>query len=180
MKKCIIAAVADNGAIGVRGGMPWHISEDLKYFKRVTMGCPVIMGRTTFESLGKPLPGRLNIVLSRSRGDFPEGVVCVQSVEEAFRAAEKALAEMRSAGSDDEVTAEERCFIIGGAKVYAQLLDCADRLYLTRVHAAVGDADAFFPEIDTDVWREESCSETFTDPKSGIRFEFVVYSRTAE
>ena len=166
MRKCIIAAVADNGAIGVRGGMPWHISEDLKYFKRVTMGCPVIMGRTTFESLGKPLPGRLNIVLSRSRGDFPEGVVCVQSAEEALREAGR--------------TGAEQCFIIGGAKVYAQLLDCADRLYLTRVHTVVGDADAFFPEIDTDVWREESCSETFTDPKSGISFEFVVYSRTAE
>lgn len=166
MRKCIIAAVADNGAIGVRGGMPWHINEDLKYFKRVTMGCPVIMGRTTFESLGKPLPGRLNIVLSRSRGDFPEGVVCVQSAEEAFREAGR--------------TGAEQCFIIGGAKVYAQLLDCADMLYLTRVHTMVGDADAFFPEIDTDVWREESCSETFTDPKSGISFEFVVYSRTAE
>ena len=166
MRKCIIAAVADNGAIGVRGGMPWHISEDLKYFKRVTMGCPVIMGRTTFESLGKPLPGRLNIVLSRSCGDFPEGVVCVQSAEEAFREADR--------------TGAEQCFIIGGAKVYAQLLDCADMLYLTRVHTMVGDADAFFPGIDTDVWREESCSETFTDPKSGIRFEFVVYSRTAE
>ena len=166
MRKCIIAAVADNGAIGVRGGMPWHISEDLKYFKRVTMGCPVIMGRTTFESLGKPLPGRLNIVLSRSRGDFPEGVVCVQSAEEAFREAGR--------------TGVEQCFIIGGAKVYAQLLDCADMLYLTRVHTMVGDADAFFPRIDTDVWREESCSETFTDPKSGISFEFVVYSRTAE
>ena len=176
----MIAAVADDRAIGVRGAMPWHISEDLRYFRRVTMGCPVIMGRTTFESLGRPLPGRLNIVLSRSRSEFPEGVVCVRSAEEAFREAEKALAEIRSAGPDGEGPAEERCFIIGGSRVYAQLIDSADRLYITRVHTTVGDADAFFPEIDTDVWREESCSETFTDPKSGISFEFVVYSRTAE
>lgn len=173
----MIAAVADDRAIGVRGGMPWHIGEDLKYFKRTTMGCPVIMGRTTFESLGKPLPGRLNIVLSRRRGDFPDGVVCVQSAAEAFSVAEKALAETGDSGRADEATAGKRCFIIGGAGVYGQLIDSADRLYITRVHTTVGDADAFFPEIDTDVWREESCSGTCTDPKSGIRFEFAVYVR---
>ena len=173
----MIAAVADDLAIGVRGGMPWHISEDLRYFKRVTMGCPVIMGRTTFESLGRPLPGRLNIVLSRSRSEFPEGVLCVRSAEEAFREAEKALAEMRSAGPDGEVPAEERCFIIGGARVYAQLIDSADRLYITRVHTAVGDADAFFPAVDSALWREESRSEMLTDGASGIRFEFMVYVR---
>ena len=173
----MIAAVADDRAIGVRGAMPWHISEDLRYFRRVTMGCPVIMGRTTFESLGRPLPGRLNIVLSRSRSEFPEGVVCVRSAEEAFREAEKALAEMRSAGSGGEVPAEERCFIIGGARVYAQLIDSADRLYITRVHTDVGDADAFFPAVDSALWREESRSEMLTDGASGIRFEFMVYVR---
>lgn len=163
MEKCIIVAVADNGAIGVRGDMPWHISEDLKYFKRTTMGCPVIMGRTTFESLGRPLPGRKNIVLSRSDRTLPEGVVCVHSAGEAFREAGE--------------TSAERCFIIGGANVYAQLLDSADRLYLTRVHTVVEDADAFFPAVDAGAWREESRSETFTDPESGIGFEFVVYCR---
>ena len=159
----MIAAVADDRAIGVRGAMPWHISEDLRYFRRVTMGCPVIMGRTTFESLGRPLPGRLNIVLSRSR--------------RAFREAEKALAEMRSAGPGGEVPTEERCFIIGGARVYAQLIDSADRLYITRVHTDVGDADAFFPAVDSALWREESRSEMLTDGASGIRFEFMVYVR---
>lgn len=163
MEKCIIVAVADNGAIGVRGDMPWHISEDLKYFKRTTMGCPVIMGRTTFESLGRPLPGRKNIVLSRSGRTFPEGVVCVHSAQEAFREAEE--------------TSAGRCFIIGGANVYAQLLDCADRLYLTRVHTVVEDADAFFPAVDAGTWREESRSETFTDAGSGMDFEFIVYCR---
>lgn len=160
---CMIAAVADNGAIGVHGTMPWHIGEDLKYFKRVTMGCPVIMGRATYESLGRPLPGRINIVLSRSRTDFPESVVCVNSADEALRVAER--------------TAAEKCFVIGGGKVYSELLNRADKLYLTRVHTDVEDADTFFPVIDPSLWREESRSETMTDGKSGIRFEFTVCGR---
>lgn len=174
MTTCMIAAVADNGAIGVRGGMPWHIGEDLKYFKRVTMGCPVIMGRATFESLGRPLPGRTNIVLSRSRSDFPEGVVCVQTPQEALHEAEKALT---ASGGGCEAEQEGRCFVIGGGKVYAQMMDDADRLYLTHVHTVVEDADAFFPEVDPEVWREVSRSETMTDVKSGLGFEFAVYDR---
>lgn len=174
MTTCMIAAVADNGAIGVRGGMPWHIGEDLKYFKRVTMGCPVIMGRATFESLGSPLPGRTNIVLSRSRRDFPEGVVCVQTPKEALHEAEKALT---ASGCCCEPEQEGRCFVIGGGKVYAQMMDDADRLYLTHVHTVVEDADAFFPEVDPEVWREVSRSETMTDVKSGLGFEFAVYDR---
>ncbi|HIQ84258.1 MAG TPA: dihydrofolate reductase [Candidatus Cryptobacteroides excrementigallinarum] len=170
----MIAAVADNGAIGVRGEMPWHIGEDLKYFKRVTMGCPVIMGRATFESLGRPLPGRTNIVMSHSRKDFPEGVVRVQSSGEALHEAEKVL----TAGGDGCAAEQEgKCFVIGGGKVYSQMIEKADRLYLTRVHVTVEDADAFFPPVDMAVWLEESCSETLTDCKSGIRFEFAVYKR---
>ena len=87
MEKCIIVAVAENGAIGVRGELPWHLSEDLKYFKRVTLGSPVIMGRTTFDSIGRPLPGRKNIVLT-SRPGLPETVCTVRSPQEAFAAAE--------------------------------------------------------------------------------------------
>lgn len=174
MTVCMIAAVADNGAIGVRGEMPWHIGEDLKYFKRVTMGCPVIMGRATFESLGRPLPGRTNIVMSHSRKDFPEGVVRVQSSGEALHEAEKVL----TAGGDGCAAEQEgKCFVIGGGKVYSQMIEKADRLYLTRVHVTVEDADAFFPPVDMAVWLEESCSETLTDCKSGIRFEFAVYKR---
>ena len=174
MTVCMIAAVADNGAIGVRGEMPWHIGEDLKYFKRVTMGCPVIMGRATFESLGRPLPGRTNIVLSHSRKDFPEGVVRVQSSGEALHEAEKVL----TAGGDGCAAEQEgKCFVIGGGKVYSQMIEKADRLYLTRVHVTVEDADAFFPPVDMAVWLEESCSETLTDCKSGIRFESAVYKR---
>ncbi len=163
MMVCMIAAVADNGAIGVHGAMPWHIGEDLKYFKRVTMGCPVIMGRATYESLGRPLPGRKNIVMSRSRTGFPEGVVCVNSADEALLEAER--------------TAAEKCFVIGGGKVYSELLNRADKLYLTRVHVDVEDADTFFPSVDSALWMEESRSETMIDGKSGISFEFIVYCR---
>lgn len=168
MRVCMIAAVADNRAIGVRGGMPWHIGEDLKYFKRTTMGCPVIMGRATFESLGRPLPGRTNIVLSRGGRDFPEGVVCVRSVEEALAEAGKALVPAGEEGS---------CFVIGGGKVYSEFLDRADRLYLTHVHAVVEDADAFFPELKPGEWKEISDSGTLVDEKSGLSFRFAVYDR---
>lgn len=164
MEKCIIVAVADNRAIGENGTLPWHISEDLKFFKRTTMGSPVIMGRKTFSSLGRPLPGRKNIVLSRSVGaDFCGDVVVVPSMEEAYKAAEPS----------------ERCFVIGGATVYALSLHDADRLFVTEVHTTVENADAFFPEIDKTVWKEVSRSAEGTDPLSGIRFEFVEYERMA-
>lgn len=161
MEKCIIVAVADNGAIGRGGTMPWHIAEDLRYFKRQTTGFPVIMGRTTFESLGKPLPGRKNIVLSRS-GRIPQSgqLVTVATVEEAYKAAEPA----------------EKCFIMGGASVYAMLIGEMDRLYVTEVHTVVEDADTFFPEIDPAIWKEESRSPVMTDPETGFAFEFVVYA----
>ena len=160
MEKCIIVAASDNDAIGRGGVMPWHLSEDLKYFKRVTLGCPVIMGRTTFESIGRPLPGRKNIVLT-SREGLPEGVCRVSSIEEAYSAAEPA----------------QKCFVIGGARVYAQVIGTMDRIYLTRIHTTVCDADAFFPHIDTALWAEESRSGVLTDAQSGLEFEFIVYRR---
>ena len=161
MEKCLIVAVADNNAIGIRGGLPWHLSEDLKYFKRVTSGCPVIMGRTTYFSLPfRPLKGRRNIVLNLGGEPIPE-VSCVYSFDEAFAEAEKEDA--------------DRCFIMGGASVYRAAIGMMDRLFITHVHTAVEDADAFFPEIDPSVWTVESKSETHTDPETGYSFEFVVY-----
>lgn len=162
MEKCLIVAVSDNGAIGVAGDMPWHIGEDLKYFKKVTMGCPVIMGRKTYESIGRPLPGRDNIVIT-GRPEAFDGlpVRCAASLSEAFDAA---------AGAG-------RVFVIGGARVYADAVDIVDRMYITRVHTVVADADAFFPEPDPGRWKEEFRSETMTDEESGISFEFTVYSR---
>lgn len=157
----IIVAVADNGAIGKDNSLLWHIREDLKYFKKVTMGCPVIMGRRTFESIGRPLPGRQNIVVSRSETHaLPEGVLPAGSLEEAVSKAE-----------GDEV------FVIGGGQIYRQALSLADRLYVTEVHVTVEDADTFFPEIDAGQWEEESRTALQTDAESGIEYEFVVYRR---
>ena len=162
MKKCIIVAVADNYGIGVKGDLPWHISEDLKYFKRTTRGYPVIMGRTTYFSIGRPLPGRKNIVLNLGGDDIPE-VTCVYSFEEAYREA--------------EATGADKCFVIGGASVYRAAMADADILYITHVHTEVEGADAFFPVIDPDIWERESTSPTYVDPETGFDFEFVIYIR---
>ena len=162
MEKCLIVAVADNLAIGVKGGLPWHLSADLKYFKEKTKGYPVIMGRTTYFSLPfRPLKGRKNIVLNLGWDPIPDDVVCVNSFEEAYAAAEPA----------------ERCFVMGGASVYRQAIDSMDRLYITHVHTTISDADAYFPEINSDIWEAESRSGLLTDEATGLTFEFVVYVR---
>ena len=166
MKKCLIVAVADNYGIGVKNALPWHISEDLKYFKRTTRGYPVIMGRATYFSIGRPLPGRKNIVLNLGWDPIDADVVCAYSFDEAFAAA--------------EATGADKCFIIGGASVYKAALPWMDLLYITHVHTEVKDADAFFPEIDPELWEKESVSETHTDPETGFKFEFVVYKRKDE
>ena len=159
MEKCIIVAIADNNAIGKDNALLWHISEDLKFFKRTTVGCPVIMGRKTFESIGRPLPKRTNIVVSRGF-EAPEGVIIVPSLAEAYEAVE-----------------ESRCFIIGGGQIYAQAIADADRLIITHVHTVIEDADTFFPEIDPLVWKVEERSQMFRDEESGYDFEFVTYKR---
>ncbi|MBR5499298.1 MAG: dihydrofolate reductase [Bacteroidales bacterium] len=161
MEKCIIVAIADNNAIGKDNALLWHISEDLKFFKRTTMGCPVIMGRKTFESIGRPLPKRTNIVVSRSGYDAPEGVVVVTSLEDAFAAVQ----------SSDV----ERTFVIGGGQIYAQAMSLADRLIVTHVHTVIEDADTFFPDVDPSVWSVADRSELQTDSETGYTFEFVEY-----
>lgn len=161
MEKCLIVAIADNRGIGVRGGLPWHISEDLQYFKKVTHGFPVIMGRTTYFSLPfRPLKGRKNIVLNLGGDPIPD-VVCANSFEEAYEAAGDA----------------EKCFIMGGASVYKAAINDMDTLYITHVHTVVEEADAFFPEIDPAIWKVESCSPTYTDVPTGFTFEFKVYKK---
>ena len=160
MEKCIIVAIADNNAIGKDNALLWHISEDLKFFKRTTMGCPVIMGRKTFESIGRPLPKRTNIVVTRGGFEAPEGVVVVASLEEAF------------ASVPGDV---ERAFVIGGGQIYAQALSLADRLIVTHVHTVIEDADTFFPSIDPSVWSVADRSELQSDPETGYSFEFVEY-----
>lgn len=161
MEKCLIVAIGENNEIGVRGGLPWHLSEDLKYFKKQTSGCPVIMGRTTYFSLPfRPLAGRKNIVLNLG-GDPIEDVVCANSFDEAYSAAEPA----------------PKCFIMGGASVYRAALNSMDTLYITKVHKTVKDADAFFPEIDSRIWERVSVSETLHDERENVDFEFEIYRK---
>ncbi len=182
MEKVIIVAIADNNAIGRDNALLWHISEDLKFFKRTTSGCPVIMGRRTFESIGRPLPGRKNIVVSRGF-EAPEGVAVAASLEVAYGVAAEALAGGPAADSVDGLAmgsamaglADGRCFVIGGGQIYAQAMESADRLMITNVHTVIEDADTFFPTIDPSVWTVASRSEMMTDPETGYEFEFVEY-----
>lgn len=170
MEKCIIVAIADNNAIGKDDALLWHISEDMKFFRKTTTGSPVIMGRKTFESIGRPLPKRVNIVISRGTA-APEGTLLAHSLEEAF-----SLAATVTSNGDEE--SPSRCFVIGGGQIYAQALPLADRLIVTHVHTVIENADTFFPDIDPRMWKVESRSEQLTDQETGYDFEFVEYKRT--
>jgi dihydrofolate reductase len=160
MEKYIIVAISDNNAIGRNNELLWHISEDLRFFKRTTLGCPVIMGRKTFESIGRALPKRVNIVVSRGFNTAEE-VAVAASLDAAFKVAEE--------------TNLEQCFVIGGGQIYAQALPLVDRLVVTHVHTIIEDADTFFPQIDADVWQVAQRSELLHDEESGYDFEFVEY-----
>ncbi len=182
MKKNIIVAVAENGAIGKDNRLLWHISEDLKYFKSITVGSPVIMGRKTFGSIGRPLPKRTNIVVTRrgmmtgadgSAVPFPDGVLVAHSLEEAFvMSSMPAVRSLSGQGipladsQEAEIgeTGEMSCFVIGGGEI-------------THVHTVINDADTFFPEINPAIWTVEERSGTRQDPQSGLAFEFVTYVR---
>ena len=139
----LIVAVSTNNVIGADGDLPWRLSDDLKRFKAVTMGKPIVMGRKTYESIGRPLPGRQNIVITRQNNFTADGCDVVQSTAEAVEVA----------GGADEI------MVIGGSQIYAAFLPTADRIYLTRVHTEV-DGDAFFPPLDEAKWRE-SGSESY-------------------
>ena len=136
MRVSLIAAMASNRVIGRDNRLPWHLSADLKRFKRLTLGHTLVMGRKTFESIGRPLPGRSTIVVTRQEGYAPEGVQVVHSIAEA----------LELAGGDDEV------FIAGGGDIFQQTLPVADRLYLTIIEEAF-PGDAYFPEYDESQWR---------------------------
>ena len=141
--------------------MPWHIGEDLKYFKRITSGHTVIMGRRTWESIGcRPLPNRRNIVVSRTMA-AAEGAQVAASLQAAL--------EIPDAGGE--------LFVMGGGQLYKEAMPLADRLYVTLVHTRVPDADTFFPFINPLKWELSEISETFTDSATGLRYEFAVYGR---
>lgn len=164
----VIVAVADNGVIGRNNSLPWHLPEDLRYFKRVTLGKPVVMGRKTFESIGRPLPGRANIVITRSHEWSVDGASVVNSLDEALRLA----ADIAALDGTDEL------MVIGGAEIYTNAIPLAQRLYLTQVHADV-EGDARLPEIDWSRWREVSRERFAASEDNPYDYSFVVFERTA-
>ena len=153
--------MAENRVIGAGNKLPWHLPEDFKWFKQQTLGKTLLMGRKTFESIGRPLPNRTNIVVSRRDNWFQEGILIVGSLKEALKFAKKI---------DLDV------FIIGGGNIYAQTLDLADRLEVTHVKADL-EADTFFPEIKPSEWEltHEECSEA--DEKNAYNFCFQTFIR---
>ncbi|MBL0270360.1 MAG: type 3 dihydrofolate reductase [Chitinophagaceae bacterium] len=158
----LIVAAANNNAIGKEGGMPWHLPNDLRHFKNLTWGMPVVMGRKTFESLGKPLAGRKNIVISRQQGWSAPGAVVVKSIEDALFVAREA--DMKEV------------MVIGGGEIYKSLFDRAKRIYLTRVEAEP-DADTFFPVIDPQQWHLMSQKNHEADEKNAYNYSFQVWER---
>jgi dihydrofolate reductase len=160
MTLSIIVAVSENGVIGRQGGLPWHLPGDLKWFKAKTVGHTLIMGRKTYESVGRPLPGRTTVVITRDPLFVPDGVAIARSVDEAIG----------KAPGDDEV------FIGGGGEVFRQILPAVHRMYITRVHAHI-DGDTYFPEVDWSRWRETFREDHPADEKNAYPYSFVIYER---
>ncbi len=161
MELKIIVAVADNGAIGRSGDLLFHLSADLRRFKELTMVCPIIMGRKTFESFPKgPLPGRRNIVITRNADYSHPGIETAPSLEAAIAM----------------VTETPVAYVIGGGEIYAAALPMADTIELTRIHAEVPDADTFFPPIDPTLWHETASSQP--TPQTTPPITFLTLSRT--
>ncbi len=158
----IIAAVAENNALGKNNDLIWHLPADLKRFKKVTNGHFVIMGRKTFESLGKPLPNRTTVIITRNVNYKAEGCIVVNSLDEALIKA----------------APDSNPYILGGAEIYKQALEVADVLDLTIVHASF-EADAFFPKIDTSVWKEIKREDFKADKKHAYDYSFIKYKRVS-
>lgn len=166
MKICLIAALAQNRVVGINNQLPWHLPEDLKYFRRTTTGKTVIMGRKTYESIGRPLPNRSNIVVSANPECKIEHVQVVNSLQAALQLAEN----ISLINGVDEI------MVIGGATLYAAALPMADRLYLTHVHADV-EGDAYFPEVDFSAWREVAREDFAASENNPYPYSFVVYDK---
>lgn len=156
----IIAAIGQNNALGKDNQLIWHLPADLKRFKKVTSGHHVIMGRKTFESLGKPLPNRTTIIISRDKNYHADGCITVNSLTEAIKAAQN----------------DDNPYILGGAEIYKQSMDIADVLDLTFVHQAF-EADVYFPKIDKNIWKETFRENHFKDERNKFNFSFVKYER---
>jgi dihydrofolate reductase len=158
----LLLAASENNVIGKNNQLPWHLPDDLKYFKNLTWGLPILMGRKTFDSIGKPLPGRKSIVITRDQNWRHDGVAVVHSVEDATRKAE-------SFGAKE-------IFVIGGAEIFHATLPSANRIYLTRIHHEF-DGDVFFPEIDTHNWECTSSRFCAADEKNAFDHTYQVWER---
>ncbi len=156
----IIAAIAENNALGKDNQLIWHLPADLKRFKKVTLNHHIIMGRKTFESLGKPLPNRTTIIITRDPYYSAENCIITHSLEEAIDAAKE----------------DENPFILGGADIYGQAIEIADRLDLTFVHHPF-EADVFFPKIDRSLWKETLRNDFKADDKNSYDYSFVIFER---
>ncbi len=166
MQLALIVAQSENRVIGRNNALPWHLSEDLKYFKKVTMGKVIIMGRKTYESIGRPLPGRTNVVVTRDPRWSAEGVTVVHSLEQAVEQA-TAISEINGAGE---------AMVIGGSELYTQALPLTQRLYLTQVHAQVC-GDAYFPELELSQWQQFSRQDFDAVEPNPYSYSFIVLDR---
>lgn len=161
MEIVLVVAKSENNVIGVDGDLPWKISADLKHFKAVTMGHPIIMGRKTWDSIGRPLPGRRNIVITRRDDLVIDGVDVVKSIDEALQTCRAENA--------------EKAMIVGGGQIYADIIDRADVIELTEIHAEI-DGDTYFPEISADEW-SETARESFPRDGDTPAYSFVTLKR---
>lgn len=162
-----IVAIAENYAIGKDNQLPWHLPEDLKFFKRTTMGKPVIMGRKTYDSMGKPLPGRLNIIISRQKSvDLPEGVLLYDDLNAALERVEQ--------------DGTEEAFIIGGGQIFEVSMNLLDRLYVTAVDTVIEGASAYFPHIDHSHWKLVWEEGHQPDEKHKYAYTFQKWERVKE
>ena len=161
MKLSLIAGIGKNNELGKGNTLLWHMPNDLKHFKEITSGKTVIMGRKTFESIGRPLPNRRNIIITRDKEYNAEGIEVVHSLNEAIEKVK----------NDDEI------FIIGGGDIYKQAIDKADKLYITHIEEEDFEADSFFPIIDKEIWQETKREEFKKDENNHYDYSFIEYDK---
>lgn len=157
----LIVAMGKNNVIGLNNDMPWHLPNDLAHFKKVTTGHTIVMGRKTYESIGRPLPNRKNVVLTRQQNNFPEEVTIINELNDVYRWSEQS---------------EEEIFIIGGGHIYKQSLPFADRLYVTQINETF-KGDTFFPEFSNDEWKLIAQTKGIKDENNPYDYDFLQYDR---
>ncbi len=157
---CLIAALAENRVIGINNSLPWHLSADLKHFRKITMGKPIVMGRKTFDSIGRPLPGRTNVIVSRNKTYQPDDCIICPSLEVVL----------------EKFKDQPALMVIGGESLYETCFPIAQRLYLTRIHHHF-EGDRFFPALDLEQWKVESRQDYFADDENPYNYSFIVYDR---